>query len=166
MITIAKHFTFDAAHHLPGMPEGHKCRGMHGHTYRAELQLEGVPDLRTGLFIDYEEIAEAWKPLHAKFDHKVLNDVAGLADPTTENLACWIFGEILSRHRNPKTITIGGTWRSEYVGVGHHLNAVVVSESSTTWAKVTRDGFFTLWARDDSIRRIPGFPNPIEAAPK
>ncbi|HEY4266795.1 MAG TPA: 6-carboxytetrahydropterin synthase QueD [Galbitalea sp.] len=112
--TIAKRFTFDAAHSLPLMPEGHKCRNMHGHTYIVELRLVGPVDPRTGCLVDYAQIAKAWAPLHDRLDHKVLNQVAGLSCPTTEALCAWI----LSKINLP------------------YLHSVRVYESSTTWCEV------------------------------
>lgn len=120
MITIAKHFTFDAAHCLPLMPEGHKCRRMHGHTYRAEIALSGVPDPATGILIDFDDIAKIWLPLHVALDHQVLNDVPGLSCPTTEVLVAWCIERLRRSFRA-------------------HANIVAlrvrVSESSSTWAE-------------------------------
>lgn len=89
MVRIAKMFDFDAAHFLPQVREGHKCARMHGHTYSVEVVAEGEPDER-GMVVDYEELAAAWGPIHAVLDHRTLNDVPGLENPTTEILAPWI----------------------------------------------------------------------------
>lgn len=118
MITIAKRFTFDAAHFLPCMPELHKCRGMHGHTYEVELQLYGEPDAN-GILVDYDDVAKAWEPIHALVDHKVLNEVPGLRMPSTEVLAMWIMDRLLD----------APFWSL--------VSKVRVSESSTTWAEVS-----------------------------
>jgi 6-pyruvoyltetrahydropterin/6-carboxytetrahydropterin synthase len=117
MITIAKQFTFDAAHQLCDMPEGHKCRRLHGHTYVVEIQLRGEPDAN-GILVDYAEIAEAWAPLYAELDHRYLNDIPGLAKPTTEVLVWWIFDRLVAAKFSP------------------NLYAVRVSESATTWAEI------------------------------
>ncbi len=118
---ITKEFDFDAAHRLPGLPKSHKCSRLHGHTYRAVLGLEGDPGQMTGLgwFIDYADIAKAWKPIHAALDHRYLNEVPGLSIPTTEMLAAWIAAR-LARHKK----------------VGKHLVWVRVYESSTTYCQV------------------------------
>ncbi len=118
MITIAKRFTFDAAHFLPCMPELHKCRGMHGHTYEVELQLSGTPDAN-GILVDYEDIAKEWERIHALIDHKVLNDVPGLRMPSTEVLVMWMFDQL------------------EQAPFCHLLSKVRVAESSSTWAEVS-----------------------------
>lgn len=120
MITIAKSFTFDAAHCLPLMGEGHKCQRLHGHTYTAEVQLTGRAHVLTGIMIDFDDIAKIWAPIHVALDHRYLNDVPGLACPTTENLVVWI------------TERLRGAFLA-------HANVasfkVRVAESSTTWAE-------------------------------
>jgi len=115
---IAKEFTFDAAHFLPTVPVTHKCNGIHGHTYRVELQFRDYVD-SNGFCggIDYADIAGVWmREVFEELDHQLLNDVPGLEIPTTEVLAVWIFNRI----------------RSE-IAV---LDVVRVSESSTTWCEV------------------------------
>ncbi len=88
---ITKQFTFDSAHWLPKVPSAHKCRRLHGHTYHVELGLEGDLDPQMGWVVDYGEITAAFKPLLEKLDHQCLNELAGLDNPTAENLAVWIF---------------------------------------------------------------------------
>lgn len=128
IITIAKQFTFDAAHHLPCMPEGHKCRNLHGHTYGVELQLTGNPSIAKvpGILIDFDDIRNIWMPLHVALDHKLLNEVPGLDKemyPTTENLVRWIIERMMDSFRahQPAITRLG----------------VRVSESSTTYAECT-----------------------------
>ena len=88
-VRIAKTFDFDAANFLPLVPYGHKCRRLHGHTYRVEVICEGPLDAR-GMVLDYAEIAERWEVIEAQLDHRYLNEVPGLENPTTEALALWI----------------------------------------------------------------------------
>jgi 6-pyruvoyltetrahydropterin/6-carboxytetrahydropterin synthase len=88
-VRIAKTFDFDAAHYLPNVAPGHKCARLHGHTYRVEVSLAGIPDER-GMVVDYAELAAAWQPIHDALDHRLLNDIPGLMNPTTEILAPWI----------------------------------------------------------------------------
>lgn len=90
---VAKEFRFEAAHSLPHLPDGHKCRRPHGHSYRVVVVCRGPLDDR-GFVLDYAEIAEAWKPLHDMLDHRDLNEVfaANRAGATTaENLAAFIY---------------------------------------------------------------------------
>ena len=88
---IFKEFTFEAAHRLPNVPASHKCARLHGHSFRVELHVSGAVDPNSGWVIDFSDIKEAFQPLHAILDHNYLNDVDGLANPTSENLARWIW---------------------------------------------------------------------------
>lgn len=91
---IYKAFQFDAAHYLPNVPEGHKCGGMHGHTYTVKIFISGEPEAHTGWVIDYTDIKRIVKPYIDTVDHKVLNDIAGLENPTAENLCIWFWNRI------------------------------------------------------------------------
>lgn len=88
---ITQAFTFEAAHRLPRMPETHRCFRMHGHSYRAELTLEGPVDPVTGFVVDFFEVEAAFAPLLARLDHHCLNEVEGLENPTAEHIAMWIW---------------------------------------------------------------------------
>ena len=90
---ISKTFGFDAAHFLPNVPINHKCKHMHGHTYKVQIICEGEVDSR-GMICDYAEIQEVWNPVYEIIDHKVLNDIEGLKNPTTEILAPWILNKM------------------------------------------------------------------------
>lgn len=92
---ITKSFAFDAAHWLPHVPESHKCRRLHGHTYRVVLGLEGELDTRLGWVEDYNVVSAAAKPLRAELDHHCLNEIPGLENPTAEVLAAWIYQRLL-----------------------------------------------------------------------
>ena len=91
---IAQSFRFEAAHRLPHVPEGHRCRRLHGHSYKFELRLEGPVDPATGFVVDFFDIEGACAPLLARLDHQLLNDVEGLANPTAENIAIWIWDKL------------------------------------------------------------------------
>jgi 6-pyruvoyltetrahydropterin/6-carboxytetrahydropterin synthase len=93
-VTISKEFSFSAAHQLVQMPEGHKCRRLHGHSYRVLVALRGPVDPKTGTVLDYADLTRAWEPLAALLDHRMLNEVPGLEVPTAENLAQWVFARL------------------------------------------------------------------------
>ncbi|MBB4197144.1 6-pyruvoyltetrahydropterin/6-carboxytetrahydropterin synthase [Rhodoblastus sphagnicola] len=93
-ITITQGFTFEAAHHLPHVPETHRCRRLHGHSYRVELTLSGEVDPHTGFVIDFFDVEAAFAPVLARLDHHLLNEVEGLQNPTAENIALWIFRKV------------------------------------------------------------------------
>ena len=88
---IYKVFKFDAAHRLPNVPAGHKCAQVHGHSFRIEIHLRGNVDSHTGWVMDFADIAAACQPIIDQLDHKYLNDIVGLPNPTSENLAKWIW---------------------------------------------------------------------------
>lgn len=91
---IYREFTFEAAHRLPNVPEGHKCARLHGHSYRVEVHVSGfVPD-DTGWVCDFGDIKAAFKPLDDQLDHRYLNEVLGLENPTSEVLAKWIWDKL------------------------------------------------------------------------
>lgn len=88
---IFKEFTFEAAHRLPNVPEGHKCRRLHGHSFRLRLYLRGPVDPHRGWIIDFGDVKKAFKPVYERLDHHYLNEIAGLENPTSENIARWIW---------------------------------------------------------------------------
>src|SRR5437763_9018712 len=90
-IELVKDFRFEAAHWLPNVPEGHKCRRMHGHSFRGEVAVRGEGDPVTGWGIDFADIKRAVDPIVVQLDHYVLNEIEGLENPTSEVLATWIW---------------------------------------------------------------------------
>ncbi len=90
---IFKEITFDSAHFLPNVPGDHKCHHMHGHTYRLTVWLEGTPN-ETGWLMDFSELKSKLIPVISLIDHKVLNDVPGLANPTCELLSVWLWDNL------------------------------------------------------------------------
>src|SRR5438128_1838866 len=91
---IFKVFTFEAAHRLPHVPEGHKCFRLHGHSFRVEIHVSGPVGEQSGWVMDFADIKEAFKPLLNRLDHYYLNEIPGLENPTSENIARWIWREL------------------------------------------------------------------------
>ncbi|HRO07287.1 MAG TPA: 6-carboxytetrahydropterin synthase QueD [Saprospiraceae bacterium] len=91
---IFKQFTFDSAHYLPNVHDGHKCKEMHGHTYRLVVYVEGKPDVKLGWVMDFADLKDIVKPIVNILDHKTLNNIEGLSNPTCENIAIWIWERI------------------------------------------------------------------------
>ncbi|GAP64893.1 6-pyruvoyltetrahydropterin synthase [Mizugakiibacter sediminis] len=88
---IFKVFHIEAAHRLPHVPPGHKCARLHGHSFRIEIHVGGEPDPRLGWVMDFGDIKAAFAPLFEALDHRYLNDVPGLENPTSEQLARWVW---------------------------------------------------------------------------
>ena len=91
---IFNEFTFEAAHLLPNVPDGHKCLRLHGHSFRVTLTVAGPVNADTGWVMDFADISTAFAPLFEALDHRCLNEVDGLANPTSEHLACWIWDRL------------------------------------------------------------------------
>ena len=91
---IYKEFSFDSAHFLPNVPEGHKCRNMHGHTYRLKVVIEGEPDPTLGWLMDFKELKDKVGIVIEQLDHKLINDIKGLENPTAELITIWIWKQI------------------------------------------------------------------------
>jgi 6-pyruvoyltetrahydropterin/6-carboxytetrahydropterin synthase len=90
-VRLTKTFRFEAAHELPTFPLEHKCRRLHGHSFRFDVVVEGEVDPAKGYLVDYADIKKAAEPLVKRLDHYYLNDIEGLSNPTSEVLAEWIY---------------------------------------------------------------------------
>jgi len=93
-VRLVKQFHFEAAHDLPTFPPDHKCRRLHGHSFRFEVIVEGEVDPAMGYLIDYGEIKSVVDPIVRRLDHYYLNEIEGLANPTSEILAKWLWDQI------------------------------------------------------------------------
>ncbi len=91
---IYKEFSFDSAHFLPNVPDGHKCKNMHGHTYRLRVFIKGELDPFLGWIMDFKELKDALANVIDQLDHKLINDIQGLENPTAENITVWIWDQI------------------------------------------------------------------------
>lgn len=93
-VELRKTFQFEAAHLLPHLPETHKCRRLHGHSFQVEIVVAGECDPKLGWLIDYAEISAAFRPLFQQLDHYYLNEIPGLENPTSEIIAIWIWEKL------------------------------------------------------------------------
>ncbi|SHO59053.1 6-carboxytetrahydropterin synthase QueD [Vibrio quintilis] len=116
---LYKEFTFEAAHRLPHVPEGHKCGRLHGHSFLVRIYVEGDVDPQAGWVIDFAEIKQAFKPVYEQLDHHYLNEVEGLENPTSEVIARWIWQKLkpslplLSQVEIKETCTAGCIYKGE-----------------------------------------------------
>lgn len=94
IVRLTKTCRFEAAHDLPTFPPDHKCRRLHGHSFRFDVVVEGEVDPKLGYLIDYGDIKRVTDPLLKRLDHYYLNEIEGLANPTSENLARWIWDRL------------------------------------------------------------------------
>lgn len=90
---IGRTYRFESAHHLPLLPEGHKCKNLHGHNYRIEVVVCGPLDQR-GFVRDFAEMDAEVAPLIKRLDHRLLNEIEGLENPTAEVIAAWFYARI------------------------------------------------------------------------
>jgi 6-pyruvoyl tetrahydropterin synthase/QueD family protein len=96
-VIITKKFRFESAHHLPGFPDGHKCRRLHGHSFRLEVSVAGQVDEESGVVMDFGIIKSKVKPFVDLLDHEYLNEIGAtyqeplLQNPTSENLCRWFY---------------------------------------------------------------------------
>ncbi|WP_035066010.1 6-carboxytetrahydropterin synthase QueD [Nitratidesulfovibrio termitidis] len=86
--------TFDAAHRLPCVPQGHKCGNLHGHTFTVEVHARGPVGGETGWVMDFGDLKRLAKPVIDRLDHAYLNDIPGLENPTSECIARWLWREL------------------------------------------------------------------------
>ena len=93
-VRLTKTFHFEAAHDLPTFPDGHKCRRLHGHSFRFDVIVEGDVDPAKGYLIDYGDIKKAADPIVKRLDHYYLNEIEGLSNPTSEVIAKWLFDQL------------------------------------------------------------------------
>lgn len=92
---LSREFSFEASHRLPRAPDDSKCARLHGHSWRVEVRIEGDLDTTRGWVHDFDDIARAFEPIHRILDHRHLNDVEGLDNPTSELLARWIWERLV-----------------------------------------------------------------------
>jgi len=114
---IWKQFTFEAAHQLPNLPPEHKCRRLHGHSYRVTVVVSAEVSSDSGWVMDFADVQAAFDPCYDALDHRYLNEVPGLENPTAELIAIWIWQRLkpvlpaLSEIRIDETCTAGCVYR-------------------------------------------------------
>jgi 6-pyruvoyltetrahydropterin/6-carboxytetrahydropterin synthase len=118
-VEIFKTFTVEAAHHLPNVPENHKCRRLHGHSFRIDIRVAGPVQEPSGWIMDFADITRAFQPIYDQLDHHYLNEIDGLENPTSEHLARWIWQRLkvalplLSEVSVRETCTAGCVYRGD-----------------------------------------------------
>ena len=95
--SLNRTYRFEAAHFLPNVPDGHKCKNMHGHSYKVDVTVCGPVDEKLGWIMDFGDLDELVMPLINQCDHQVLNEIDGLENPTSEKLAEWLWKHISAK---------------------------------------------------------------------
>lgn len=115
---LYKVFHIEAAHRLPNLPEDHKCYRLHGHSFRVEIHIEGEVDPQLGWVMDFADLKQAFKPLYEQLDHHYLNEIEGLENPTSENLAAWIWERLKPDLPSLSRIVVAETCTSACIYTG------------------------------------------------
>lgn len=111
-MVVFKRFSIEAAHWLPNVPPDHKCRRLHGHSFKVEVRVTGEVSDGSGWVMDFADIKRAFEPVVGALDHRCLNDIEGLENPTCENLACWIWQRLSEAIALPIEVTVEETCTS------------------------------------------------------
>jgi 6-pyruvoyltetrahydropterin/6-carboxytetrahydropterin synthase len=109
-VELIKTFSFSAAHSLPCVPPGHRCGGMHGHTYRVDIHATGQVDPATGWLMDYGDLKRIVEPIVDALDHQNLNEIPGLANSTSEQIAKYLWDKIAPQIPALSAVTL---WESD-----------------------------------------------------
>jgi 6-pyruvoyltetrahydropterin/6-carboxytetrahydropterin synthase len=116
---IFRVFQVEAAHRLPNVPEGHKCARLHGHSFRIEIHVSGEVGKESGWVMDFAELRRIFQPVYDQLDHHYLNEIEGLENPTSENIARWVWQQLnpvlggLRKIVVQETCTAGCVYRGE-----------------------------------------------------
>jgi len=109
-VELTKTFRFEAAHRLPQVPPDHKCARMHGHGFQVDVTVAGAIDPAMGWLVDYADITAVVDPIvRGELDHRTLNDVPGLENPTSELLCVWLWNRLAPRVPTLAAITVHET---------------------------------------------------------
>jgi len=106
IVELTYAFGFDAAHRFDAFPEGHPNRRMHGHSFQVEIAVRGTPDRRTGFVVEFTQLETACGALRDTLDHRVLNEIEGLAQPSLERLSIWIWDQLAEKVPNLTRVTV------------------------------------------------------------
>ena len=117
---ISKTFPIEAAHRLPHVPPEHKCARLHGHSFQITLHVTGEVDPQLGWIVDFAELTQAFAPIHALLDHRYLNEVAGLENPTSELLARFVLERVKLPRGRLAAVSVAETCSSRCIVYAEH----------------------------------------------
>jgi 6-pyruvoyltetrahydropterin/6-carboxytetrahydropterin synthase len=116
---LFREYGFEAAHRLPNVPDDHKCARLHGHSFRVRVTLEGTVGPETGWVMDFADVSSVVAPVINELDHRYLNEIPGLENPTSEVVATWLWQRLhpslpeLTAIEVRETCTAGVTYRGD-----------------------------------------------------
>ena len=93
-VELVREYRFESAHFLPKVPEGHRCRRMHGHSFKIDVVLGGPMNEESGFLIDFYDVDRVVQPVIDSLDHRLLNEIPGLENPTSEILARYVYDRV------------------------------------------------------------------------
>lgn len=108
-VELCREYRFEAAHSLPRVPVEHRCRRLHGHSYRVELMVTGPVQETTGWLLDFYDLDRVMQPLIDALDHRTLNEIDGLDNPTCERLCAWLWERLRGRVPGLSAVTVWET---------------------------------------------------------
>jgi 6-pyruvoyltetrahydropterin/6-carboxytetrahydropterin synthase len=110
IVELKKEYRFEAAHHLPRVPAGHKCSRVHGHSYRVELHVQGRVDAESGWLVDFGVLDDVFAAeVYRLLDHRNLNEVPGLENSTCEILCAFIWNAVRPQVPQLSAVTVWET---------------------------------------------------------
>lgn len=106
VVELTFEFGFDAAHRFDGFPDGHPNRRMHGHSFQVEVAVRGTPDPATGFVVEFTRMEAACEALREALDHRVLNEIEGLEQPSLERLSIWVWERLARSMEGLARVTV------------------------------------------------------------
>ncbi len=105
-VELSYRFGFDAAHHFPTQAKGHPYRSLHGHSFSVDITFHGSPQPPHGFVADFARIEKLCAALRRQLDHRLLNEIDGLALPSLENLTLWIWDRLIGKLPALTSVTV------------------------------------------------------------
>jgi 6-pyruvoyltetrahydropterin/6-carboxytetrahydropterin synthase len=117
-VELVREYRFEAAHFLPKVPDGHRCRRMHGHSFKIDVVIGGPTDEETGFLIDFYDLDRVVQPVIDSLDHRLLNEISGLENPTSELIGRHIYDRVAAALSGLVSVTVWETVDSRSIYYG------------------------------------------------
>ena len=119
MFRLKRKYEFHAARKLIALQENHPCGELHGHTFTITIKVSGNQLTNEGWIMDFNDIDKLFKEkVYKTLDHKYLNDIDGLSNPTTEHIAMWIWKKLENDLSGLSSVSVseGNSYGCKYYG--------------------------------------------------